>query len=321
LVSLNREFVLSILFRDFERHCNGNVAVVAVLLEKAGVKAPILDFVAGAPEIRNETLERCIAVHEGAITKTDVLAPVISAPAIALKTRRALWPLLAANGISAETVIFKMDSVAQRLAGKAEVVMKSELPLRARFLTRAVLCSHPALRVAFDWMVENCREQFESEWFARLVLGSFFEVRRVQMVFRKEDEEKANVWESPVALQKMISPRKLDIGPVRRYVAFIAPKIGLEKVREFLSYSEVAVRRSMQVTADVLTDPIEKALSKEELLNLTGLCNLITDVGWHMADFGLRDIVESLTKEEIAAKLQYPDLDQLIAAARKCIDV
>jgi hypothetical protein len=316
LVTVNKEAVVAIVFSDLARHCLANVELVSLILAKAEMRAPILDFLASAQRRDTRALMHCLAAHEGPIDKVEELAHLIDESAG--EARRALWPLLIANGLTPEYALYEFNTTRHGLGRKAQLVAQlGTISEALGFLKISGLASPEALNAGFDVLSKSGDEQYTSEWYAEILLGAP-SVRRQRYTGIQRDTEKQGFKNTQQELETMFGAavrRRWLPGGYPKYLRFVRPILGEEKLRRFAVLITTPLKSKVRGLADVLADPGDEPFEAKFIDKVLAGLQLVEAGGLDYDKEAVRKIAECLGKEEIKQKLKYERVEELLQLA------
>jgi hypothetical protein len=106
-----------------------------------------------------------------------------------------------------------------------------------------------------------------------------------------------------------------------RYARAVIPRIGRERVSEIMAGYLVPIERALVFVNGVLSDVKDNGIDARDLDHFFDDFRLIAEIG-PVFEYGLiGKLVENLEDPDIAGRFEYGRREELIALAKKCVEV
>jgi ubiquitin C-terminal hydrolase len=322
LIDRNPALVLSILDSRLDGFAIANLPMVVVVLTKLNIKRPILAFIRAWNCLETELSDLChraVACASSILDDPSVFVSVVEWEHCPRQVRRQLWAVAEANGAAIEYLMVKLALNNYNIGLKARLCKRGDESPLILF----AVSSYRALSVAMDIIPGGTFDAcLFGEDMARLILKRSYTPKmaeRMAVVEKTTSEPKSSIEKLQRFARVTCSRRKFILEPYVRYARAVLPRIGKEKVSQFMHGYLMPIERKLRFVNDVMSD-LKKDGLQEELDQLVQELTLIAEIA-PLFDYGLiRELVENLQNPEVAAKIQSTRKKDLIELGLKCLE-
>jgi hypothetical protein len=320
LAGIARETVLAVLDSHFEEYATDNLAMVTVVLEKCNERRPLLDHLALCEDFSifnpDEMWRRCVELHCGPVIDLEFFVSQFGAVSLSKSTRKLAFDVIERLPWTEDAFTDCMMTNHICLGRKAALWLRLGYPLDSWDAQTVCRNSYKALGVLFDRLAEEEPDEFFEERAEELLSKSYQNTRDHPLITSRKKKHDGNGGARPLGVMSprwlATGDRKLIAAPYIRYARAVMPRLGKEKVFEFMRGHALATDRSIRFLSDVLGDVRDNGLDATEFEGIFEGMRIIADLKPPFDRELLERFAGQLQDPEISARYEFPRREELI---------
>jgi hypothetical protein len=322
------ETVLAVLDSNVELYATENLAMVTVVLEKCNERRPLLDHLALCKDYPifgvDELWRRCIQFHSGPVIDPIGFVRKFDREPLTKSTRNLAFDIIERLPWTENSFREAMRTNHVCIGRKAAMWLRLGYPVTAINLIMMVCNSYKALDVVFDRLVETMPHDFFETFPAAILSKTYQNTHEYAFVTHPKADPAAKRPPRRLGLMapkwRTVGDRKLVAAPYIRYARAVMPKLGKEKVFEFMRWHVLAVDRSIRFLADVLGDVKENGLDATDFDGIFEGMKIIADLKPPFDRELLERFAGLLQDAEVSARYEFPRREELIGLVLKVLE-